>query len=175
MDALTDFLHFFLKSPVALLAGCPHGQNVIIDHEWVTTTTLFRRGEFQVELVLVKPGSPEWPGEHRHPHVDTYEVMLANGCPFTRNGAIVEKPDFVLSIPLPGSGVVGCSCLRLHPWDFHGTKPATDGNVNGVSFFSVQHWLGGVPPLSVGLDWEGKPLTEGHNRIQQNLGNTAQI
>ena len=48
--------------------------------------------------------------------------------------------------------------LRILPHDVHGASVGPSGGC----FISVQHWLGGVAPTSVHLDWDGPPLDEGH-------------
>lgn len=118
----------------------------------VTTIVLHREGQFQTELVISHPGSPEWPGEHRHPNVDSIEVEIFDCHGLTRNGEFVTKPDLVYE---------GRYFVHLSPNDYHGSK----ANVNGISLLSCQKWLNGVEPSSVGLDWDGEPVHEKHAEL----------
>ena len=118
----------------------------------VTTIVLHREGQFQTELVISHPGSPEWPGEHRHPNVDSIEIEVYDCHGLTRNGEFVTKPDFVHE---------GRYFVHLSPNDFHGSK----SNENGISLLSCQKWLNGVEPSSVGTDWEGEPVHEAHRNL----------
>lgn len=147
----------------------PLGENGIIAHESVVTVTLFRQGQYQVELVMLLPNAPAWPGEHRHPNIDSYEVAVDddNAPGFTLNGEVFENPHFCVRVLL-GADQGGlpvyklCPVLRLKPTDWHGTVPR--GAKGGV-LMSVQRWKDGVSPTSVGKDWEGEPVVEGHKRV----------
>jgi hypothetical protein len=162
-DELTQFLYWWLHQPNALTL-VPLGDNGLIAHESVVTLTLFRAGEFQVELVMLLPNAKPWPGEHRHPDVDSYEVAIDtdNASSFTRNGKEVTMPDLVVPVEVAPGEVKNMLCVRLTPDDWHGTKPL--GAKGGV-LFSVQRWLNGVKPTSVGKNWDGQPVVEGHKAI----------
>lgn len=101
---------------------------------------LFRKGPFQVQLFIVAPNS-EIP-DHVHPNVDSFEVYLSGEMAFRKNGVYVTKWEDAEK--LPGFA------LRVKPDDPHG---GTFGPKGGA-FLSIQHWLNGVKPSSVGNDWE---------------------
>ncbi len=103
----------------------------------VKSAIVHRDPPFQVEFFVVG----KWEGQidpHRHPDVDSIEVGVAG-----------EPVNFNLNgrITLIGRGVP----TRVHPWDWHSVASVP----GGASFYSVQKWLNGVPPTSVGLNWEG--------------------
>lgn len=153
---LIDFLHWYLHQPLALTTVAPGG---VLWHESVITTTLFRYHQFQVELVVLR-GNSEWPGEHRHPDVDSVEVDLNNSVIFTKNGEKRSTPDFSVPVKLNGGSLLTqCHCVRLLPTDLHGIAEVKPG---GAMILSVQEWLNGVAPLSVGLNWDGIPVSYGH-------------
>lgn len=110
-----------------------------------------RHGQFQVEQFIVN-GS--FPIEHRHPHVDSFEMHFCNEIPLTVNGKPAKmKPMRRHSDP---NGPVLYVC-RVRSTDWHGAEVKV-----GSAFFSVQRWADGVSPSSVGLDWEGSPVSMQH-------------
>jgi hypothetical protein len=117
----------------------------------VTTIVLHRQGQYQTELVIALPETDRWPGEHRHPHVDSIEVAVWDCDDLTRNGVPVRVPDLIYR----GRGLV-----HLLPTDWHGSK-ATE---HGISLLSCQHWID-REPSSVGLDWEGQPVHAAHHEL----------
>lgn len=121
----------------------------ILHHESVTTMVIHRDRQFQTELVIGHPKAIKWDGEHRHPNVDSVEIALFNCINFTRNKLIVAVPDLVIN---------GMACVNLKPTDWHGVPYMEEG----FSLLSVQMWLNNTIPSSVGLDWEGKPTSQGH-------------
>lgn len=167
-DELTTFLYWFLNEPIALLK-CPEEDRTLTVHESVMTLTLFRRPPFQVELVVLLPNSPGWPGEHRHPNVDSYEVAWYNTVNFTKNGVICNGAELVVPVQIAQGVFVESGCVRLRPTDWHGTNQLKEGG----ALISVQHWLNGVEPTSVGNDWLGEPTTEGHAELLKLRGNSA--
>lgn len=165
MQATLDkFLSWFLHVPVGILEPPRGGPGpVILDNQSVLTMCLFRQPPFQVELVVLKPGSAPWPGEHRHPHVDSYEVDLYNNWDFTKNGLDVTQPEFVVPVSLNNGFFSNARAVRLLPSDWHGARCRPEG----AALFSVQQWADGVTPTSVGLDWEGQPVDASHQLQQE--------
>lgn len=172
-DPLTNFLFWFLDSPIGLIkppdpvAG--KACNTLTVHESVLTLTLFRNPPFQVELVILLPGSPAWPGEHRHPNVDSYEVAWFNTVNFTKNGKVQNGPELIVPVRVADTQFTLCGAVRLLPTDFHGTNQLVEGG----ALISLQHWLNGVEPTSVGNDWIGAPTTPGHAKLLEERGNSA--
>lgn len=167
---LTKFLHWFLQQAPVGLVKPPEEDGVLTVHESVLTLTIFRCPPFQVELVILLPNSPAWPGEHRHPNVDSYEVAWYNSVDFTKNGRLCNGPELVVPVPVAGCDhVQQAFCVRLTPDDWHGTTPLK----KGAALISVQRWLNGVAPTSVGLDWIGQPVTKGHEALLNERGNSA--
>lgn len=161
MDDLTKLLHWILSSPLGLITLAPTTGVVVLDHSSVATACLFRSGPWQAELVLMKGGSPEWPGEHRHPNVDSYEVAISYPIPFIKNGKLLSGPELVVRVPGINDRHVDCNCVRLLPTDWHKAPVMPE---SGGVVLSVQRWLNDVEPTSVGLDWIGEPTTEGHRK-----------
>lgn len=143
-----------------LWSGIPEDGTVILAHQSVTTIVLHRDGQFQTELVIMHPNAPEWPGEHRHPHVESIEGALYDCLGVTKNGAVVTRPDGKLGhIPL----------VHLAPTDWH----RSPSKPHGSALLSFQRWADGYSPTSVGLDWEGEPSHPSHAAQHADHGNTA--
>lgn len=161
-DPLRDFLMWYLSKPTAF-ALSEHCCEVY-DNESVLTHVLYRNPPFQAELVILKPNRPAWPGQHRHPNVDSFEVAMFNCVDFIKNGQTQNGPELVLN-----TGGHRSLCVRLLPTDYHSTPALRPG----ASLLSVQHWQNDVQPTSVGLDWIGEPVAAGHAEQWSRHGNSA--
>lgn len=118
-----------------------------------TGTVVFRHQQLQVQLFLNDPNSEIV--DHTHPNVDSFEVYIAGDVYFRHNGNALLTPEIIAA--MTPERLLGTK-LRILPNDVHG---ATVGP-SGGSFISIQHWLNGVLPSSVHLDWDGPPLDAGH-------------
>ena len=108
-------------------------------YEDVSGITLFREGQFQVQMFIVKPNcaSPR----HAHPHIDSIEYGLYGDDTFD------SDRNFRLH---------GLICIG--PGEFH-TAAARE---RGGAFISIQKWQDGHTPTSVELDWVGASLDSSH-------------
>ncbi len=173
-DPLTNFLYWFLASPIGMIkppdpSGIANAFSSLNAHESVVTLTLFRNPPWQVELVILLPNSPAWPGEHCHPNVDSYEVAWFNTLNFTKNGTLQNGPELLVPVQIAPQQFSLMGAVRLRPTDTHGTNQLPAGG----ALISVQHWLNDVVPTSVGLDWHGTPTTPGHAAQLAEMGNSA--
>lgn len=118
----------------------------------VSSVVLHRDGEFQAELFSSVPTEPVgfFP-EHRHPNVDSIEVYLSGQIGFTIRGRRLVTDEQLSTPAEDGTSRAHGSIVRIRPTDYHG---ATVGPLGG-SFLSIQRWLNGIQPTSIGLDWEG--------------------
>lgn len=125
--------------------------------EDVTSVTWLREGPYQVQMFIVPPNYiiPE----HTHPNVDSYEIMLGGRVVFSKNGRWVTEDGFevVNTSKPPMSPRRGC-VVRVRPNDKHGGVFGSKGGV----FMSVQHWLNGVEPHCVAMDYDGQTLGDRH-------------
>lgn len=155
-DIPTDVLDYakrLLDNPLLYLV--PIGREIpTLCHDTVSTAVVHREGQFQAEIVLSHPGAPEWPGEHCHPDVDSVEVGIYNTGNLTREGENVTEADFIYN---------GFPLVYLDHTCRHGAKFKD----RGFLLLSIQKWLNGVPPTSVGLNWHGEPVHESHARQQK--------
>jgi hypothetical protein len=153
---LLNYTQSFLDGFTFVHIPLPMTKYTVLHHESVTTVLLHRglvnEVNYQTELIMLHPRAEEWPGEHRHPHVNSIEIGLYDASMLTRFGVIQEKGDFSYK---------GLQCLYLDHTCYHGFVQKRFGAVA----LSCQEWLD-IEPTSVGLDWEGQPVSEGHKRQQ---------
>ena len=152
-DALESFLEWFLQKTPCIGAVPLNGA---VSHiEGVTRVLWFRQPPFQVELFIAPPNYiiPE----HKHPHVDRFEVYVGGQISFSHGGKFVTRWES------DGANDLGFSLhrgmvIRVHPTDLHG---GAFGPAGGV-FFSVQHWLNNVQPHCVAADYTGTVMGRDH-------------
>lgn len=100
---------------------------------------LYREEPFQVQLWIGKPNATI--PTHSHPHVDTYEAIIAGGAEF-----VTEKDEWLKSL------------LRIRDNEPHSGLMSA----KGVSFLSFQRWEDGRHLTSIHLDWSGQAFDEQH-------------
>jgi quercetin dioxygenase-like cupin family protein len=115
-----------------------------------TALVLYRQPPFQVQLFLVDPNGEV--SDHIHPNVDSVEVYVTGDVYFRQNGKQLLTEEIIRQHHPVGQ------TIRVPPTDWHG---ATIGP-RGGAFLSIQHWLNGIPPTSVDLDWGGAALDRQH-------------
>lgn len=105
----------------------------------LTGVVLFRQDPYQVQLFVMPPNSKIAP--HIHPNVDSYEVYINGDVEFLVGDSSRSLEQSKLG-----------ETIRIAPTEWHG------GNFGerGGCFLSIQKWLNGVPPTSVGDDWSDK-------------------
>lgn len=149
---LAAFARWFLAQPFGSLRP-PHSLVNVFETEGgiVVGTVLCRDPPYQVEL-FAGPGPGHFP-PHRHPDVDSIEVMLGGDVGFALHGRPIFTDEQLAAVGPDGSSAVLGMRVRVRPGDFHG---ATVGRAGGA-FLSIQRWLHDVAPTSVGLNWDGPP------------------
>ena len=119
----------------------------IINFGKIISLCLYRKGVFQVELFISTEHNSTFPN-HRHPDVDTVEFGLSGYGQLFVN----DKPSYTeQQMEAWLAGNFKALPIRIQPTDWHsgiGHKP--------YAFLSIQKWLNGVKPTSVGLNWEGE-------------------
>jgi len=134
------FLGFDYKSTYAL---------EFYDYGSVLSQIVCRLGRFQAELFMIRPNIG-FPRDHRHPDVDSIEYCMSEHVPLIVNGKDLSE-----------GRTNWCAQYHVGPEDWHrvGDVP------NGGTFLSLQEWKNGRAPTSVGLNWEGTPVSEQHRRL----------
>ena len=130
MDKLETFKDWWLKTKEYR----PPAKDPVYMLNHICGSTLYRKDNFQVQLFTVRPHSMINP--HVHPNVDSFEVYIAGDISFMCNGKWFEQNK------IEGS-------IRIHPSSWHGGKFGERGGI----FLSIQNWLNGVEPSTVGHDW----------------------
>lgn len=165
-DPLEHFAHWFMRQPLGdFLTVAP--KNGIMSYGKVVALCLYRQGEFQVEL-FISTERGGFPHEHRHPNVDSFECHIAGDIFLTVNGESTASREAVEGVRPDGSSPIAGFLVRVRPGDFHGAHEDSEG-----AFLSIQRWMNGVTPTSVGLDWWGEPPHELHAQKLAELGNSG--
>ena len=151
-DTLECFAEWFLQQ--RLMAMMPVA---IYDYGGIRSLVLYRDATFQAELFVIAPGAG-FPEEHRHPHVDTFEVDIFGDIRLTINGKR-RRPTAIIRQDHERPFCMN----RVRETDWHGASIMSEGG----AFLSIQHWRDGVAPTSVGLDWEGTPVSPEQRALQE--------
>jgi hypothetical protein len=163
-DPLAAYLQWIVGQPLVALALPVDG--AVRDFGPVTSIVIHRQAPFQTELFTARNTFQE---EHRHPNVDSFEVPLFGKLYFTLNGQPVLSDadvDVCAGYGWPRDQIPP---QRVRPSDWHGARVGPEGAV----FLSVQLWLRGIAPSSVGLDWEGAPVSSAQEGLWTAEGRTG--
>ena len=154
-DELTNFLEWFIDSGQRINTPLDRSIHFV---ENLTSTCIYRYEQFQVEFVTVRPDTYIPP--HTHPNVDSYEVAL-RGIEFYSDGKTVLPMWFAnQKDPNSNLSIAHYNVVRVLPSSEHSAKAGPEGGC----FLSVQHWLNGVEPSAVGMDWKGgSSMGDGHD------------
>jgi len=119
------------------------------DYGSVLSQIIYREKAWQAELFMLRPNTG-FPRAHRHPDVDSYEYVLSEHVPLIVDGADLSegKPNHAALYPVGAAD-----------WHSVGDIP------RGGMFISFQEWKNGRTPTSVGLNWEGTPVSEQHRAL----------
>lgn len=150
-DSLQAFAEWYLKTIGPLPLAPANGFNKA---GVFTGLTLYRQGQFQVQMWLCPPESVI--PDHSHPNVDSIQVFLCGDICFRKNGELTINQE-KLDVQEDGVQALNTFSTRILPTDTHGASIGKRGG----AFLTFQHWLKGEPQ-SVELDWEGEPLDAEH-------------
>ena len=114
----------------------------------VVSVVLYRKPPFQVEMFVV-PHKESSFTTHRHPDVDVIEFGLSGDADLYVNGKLSHtREDLALWL----DNKVVTKPVTVDSTDWHSGEGFTT-----YAFLSIQEWLHGVEPSSVGLNWIGEP------------------
>jgi len=140
----------------------PFTEDLLYHDRSVITTTLYREGQFQVQMITAMPFTEI--ADHVHPSVDSFEVYVGGQIEFRHNGTKLTR---LRTVRQKKDGQCNRTGLffRVLPTDWHG---ATFGELGGV-FLSIQHWID-IPVTSVHKNWKfpSPEMTERNFRIGEN-------
>jgi hypothetical protein len=133
-DRLRDFASWYLAEPRWPIA-MPADSLRVLDG-W-SELILYRDGDYQVELVTVKPDYVIPP--HRHPHIASYEYQVVGDSTVHIGGRPLP------SVPREGAGIRRCCSLPRNM--LHGGVTPTGG-----VFLTLQRFHG-LAPTFASDDW----------------------
>lgn len=113
----------------------------------LTSIVMYRQGDYQVELFILDPDL-ETP-DHAHPNVDSVEIFFCGDLYFRHLKTLLTTHDQCQLVQPNGVQQLHGSMWRVRENESHGVSSGP----RGCSFLSVQRWLNGVKPHSVGKDW----------------------
>lgn len=121
---------------------------------------LYREGQYQVELYLIKPDS-ESP-DHKHPHVENI-IMVWGGDANTRvDGVLKEYPAWLNDKAENGTHkLFGMTGEKLTDEQTH----AVITGQKGAALLSLEKWADHIPPTSVTINWMGDPVGPSHANL----------
>ena len=154
-DDLSYFANWYLNSGNIKRLYTPF-KNPLLFVEKVTSLVLYRKDNFQVELITCEPNTVI--PEHTHPDVDSYELFL-HGMKFTHNGETIISSEQAEE-EINGMPSHAYETIRVKPNDPHGGTASK----NGGCFLSIQKWLNGVTPTHVGNNWDGDTMGDNHTQ-----------
>jgi hypothetical protein len=125
---------------------------------------LFREGQYQAELYLVRPNTSS--PDHSHPGVENI-IMVWGGNVHTRqNGETFDYSEYYKEPASNGTNKLFGMCSEKLTDDQTHALIAGD---KGGAFLSLEKWPEGVSPSSVTINWEGEPVDPDHGKIIQVL------
>lgn len=121
---------------------------------------LYREGQYQAELYLVKPNS-ETP-DHSHPNVENI-IMVWGGDLNTRiDGVFIDYPAWLNDRSENGTHKLFGMCgEKLTDKKTH----AVVAGAKGGALLSLEKWPEGSVPSSVTVNWSGDPVDPLHGNI----------
>jgi hypothetical protein len=153
-----------------------HGRPLRPPFELPTLTTdlayslcLYREGEFQIELYVLKPDSTSPP--HKHPGVDSVFVYLGGNLEFGDKDNIFKSTAEFQFEKENGTHALFGSTAEALDGELHSVRTFEAGG----AFLSFEHWKD-RKPTSVVLNWEGDPDGEKHQGLwDKHNGITFQV
>jgi len=144
-DSLDAFVEWYVKNGKPMLV--PWDAQVTRTDD-ATATTIFRHGQFQVELYIIHPGY-DIP-LHAHPGMEVVTMTIGGGgvCGPAR-------------APWNTSTNYGVTS-KVADGEFHGGKPTSHGT--GFVILSLERWLTGTP-TSAALRWKGTTAGPIHDAL----------
>jgi len=151
-NTLQDFVNWYKSS------GMPF-RPPFEDPVYVTDITysyvLFREGQYQAELYLMKPNTESPP--HSHPGVENIIMALGGDTAVTIDGHYYDTSEYCKEPSQLGTSKMFGVCSPILTAGF--THKAHAGK-RGSAFISFEKWEEGTKPSSVVTQWEGD-LVEG--------------
>ena len=166
MSKELDNFAFNFRAKARVFGYIPDGIVSTYKIQDVTAVVWYRSGQFQVEMFIVPPNYVI--PEHTHPNVESYEMYLGGDISFSHTGRWITADDL---IKVPGTDDPKGGLIKVRTTDSHGGAFGPRGGV----FMSIQHWLNGVEPHCVALDYDGVVVGDDHLRDVKHGKATAKV
>ena len=121
---------------------------------------LFREGQYQAELYLVRPNTSS--PEHSHPGVENIIMVWGGNVHTIQNGELFDYTDHYKEPSKNGTNKLFGMCSEKLTDE---QKHALIAGDKGGAFLSLEKWPDGVKPNSVTINWAGDPVDPGHGQI----------
>jgi hypothetical protein len=121
---------------------------------------LFREGQYQAELYLVRPNTSS--PDHSHPGVENIIMVWGGDVSFRQEGVYHDLSEYYTEPSASGTNkLFGMTSEKLTDEKTH----ALFAGNKGGAFLSLEKWPEGVKPNSVTINWSGDPVDSGHGKI----------
>jgi hypothetical protein len=135
----------------------PPGDGPVYVTSISSSYVLYREGQYQAELYLVKPNSAS--PEHSHPGVENIIMVLGGAEGGTTNGVLEDNTELAAQTNPDGtSKIFGCFGETLTDKDKHSLITGSTGG----AFISFEKWPEHIKPYSVTENWEGDAIDNEH-------------
>jgi hypothetical protein len=125
---------------------------------------LFREGQYQAELYLVRPNTSS--PEHSHPGVENIIMVWGGNVHTIQNGKLFDYSDHYREPSKTGTNKLFGMCSEKLTDDQTHALIAGD---KGGAFLSLEKWPEGITPNSVTINWAGDPVDPSHGKIIKTL------
>lgn len=124
---------------------------------------LFREGQYQAELYLVRPNTSS--PDHSHPGIENI-IMVWGGNVHTRqNGEVFDYSEHYKEARADGTNkLFGMSSSKLTEDQTH----ALIAGDKGGAFLSLEKWPVGKKMTSVTIEWNGEAVDPSHAELIKN-------
>lgn len=127
---------------------------------------LFREGQYQAELYLVRPNTSS--PEHSHPGVENIVMVWGGNVHTIQNGKLFDYSEHYTEPSENGTNKLFGMCSQKLTDDQTHALIAGD---KGGAFLSLEKWPEGVTPNSVTINWKGDPVDPTHRTMIKVLEN----
>lgn len=159
-NTLTEFVHWYIDNNLPIRP--PYDGEVYFTDESFSYV-LYREGQYQAELYLIKPGA--LPPDHGHPNVENIIMILGGTIEGSINNKINDVSHLWNKHNIDGTSVFFKKLTD--PLKF-GDTHSIGGGPKGCAVITFEKWPEGVTPTSITRDWAGPPVGVIHKELLDN-------
>lgn len=125
---------------------------------------LYREGQYQAELYLVRPNTSS--PDHSHPGVENIIMVWGGDVSFKQNQTYHDLTKYYEEPSENGTNKLFGMCSdKLTDSQTH----ALFAGNKGGAFLSLEKWPEHIRPNSVTINWAGEPVDENHGKMIKTL------